>query len=136
MTLAAQLRTYARFFHGLPGFVRNPISLEFAKTAIEHRLADRENAFVQLAQDTLFASPPSSRRISRTRFSRSRTAAPPAVQRAQPGTPARRSVISRSSGVLRTSVMLLMAMVSLWILWRNPAAWAGPLLQSVAASQT
>jgi len=29
--------------------------------------------------------------------------------------------------------MLLMAMVSLWILWRNAAAWSGPLLRSVAA---
>jgi Mn2+/Fe2+ NRAMP family transporter len=42
---------------------------------------------------------------------------------------------ARASGVLRTSVMLLMAMVSLWILWRNAAAWAGPLLRSVAASR-
>jgi len=42
---------------------------------------------------------------------------------------------ARTSGMLRTSVMLLMAMVSLWILWRNAAAWAGPLLRSVAASR-
>jgi hypothetical protein len=38
-----------------------------------------------------------------------------------------------TSGLLRTSVMLLMTAVSLWILWRNAAAWAGPLLHSVAA---
>jgi hypothetical protein len=38
-----------------------------------------------------------------------------------------------TSGLLRTSVMLLMTAVSLWILWRNAAAWTGPLLHSVAA---
>jgi Mn2+/Fe2+ NRAMP family transporter len=40
-----------------------------------------------------------------------------------------------ASGVVRTTVMLLMTAVSLWILWRNLAAWTGPLLQSVAASR-
>lgn len=38
-----------------------------------------------------------------------------------------------ASGAVRTTVMLLMTAVSLWILWRNVAAWTGPLLESVAA---
>lgn len=39
----------------------------------------------------------------------------------------------RTSGPVRTSVMLVMTVVSLWILWRNVAAWTGPILHSVAA---
>ena len=57
MRLATQVRTYAAFLRGLPAFVRNPVSLDTAKAAIEHRLADRENAFIRFAQGPLIASP-------------------------------------------------------------------------------
>jgi hypothetical protein len=57
MSSAAQIRTYAGFLSGLPHFVRNPISLEDAKAAIEQRLASRETAFLRFAETTLFASP-------------------------------------------------------------------------------
>src|SRR5262245_2371434 len=57
MRLTRELRMYARFLHGLPSFIRHPISLDDARAAIARRLASREEAMIRFAERGLLAAP-------------------------------------------------------------------------------
>jgi hypothetical protein len=48
------LKTYARFAWGLPGFLRQTVTLEEAKAAVVKRLAEREDNFLRLVERGIF----------------------------------------------------------------------------------
>jgi phenylacetate-coenzyme A ligase PaaK-like adenylate-forming protein len=54
MSFLADLKPYARFAAGLPGFLRNPISLDDARAIIQHRLERREQNFLKLLEKAVF----------------------------------------------------------------------------------
>jgi hypothetical protein len=57
MSLASDLRMYARFTRGLAGFLRRRISVEEARAMLRERLARREDSFLRLVERGIYGYP-------------------------------------------------------------------------------
>jgi hypothetical protein len=57
MTLLSEVRMYARFARGLPGFFRRTISLHEAQAGVRQRLAEREANFLRMVERGIFGHP-------------------------------------------------------------------------------
>lgn len=57
MSILADLKMYARFAWGLPGFLCKTITLEEAKAIVRQRMAERESNFLRLVEKGIFGYP-------------------------------------------------------------------------------
>lgn len=57
MSLLEDIKVGARFLSALPSFLRHPVSVEEARTAIRERLANREADFLALVKTAVFENP-------------------------------------------------------------------------------
>jgi hypothetical protein len=55
--MLADLRGYAHFATGLPGFLRRPISAAEARRTVERRMAERGESFLRLAREGIYCNP-------------------------------------------------------------------------------
>jgi hypothetical protein len=54
MSFLADLKMYGRFAWGLPSFLRHTMSLEEARTLVQHRMVERETNFLRLVERGIF----------------------------------------------------------------------------------
>jgi hypothetical protein len=59
MSTFSDLRMYGRFIFGLPGFLRRRMTLEEAREAIRHGIAEREDNFLRVVRRGIFEYPKS-----------------------------------------------------------------------------